>query len=616
MNGLHLKPDEVLARIAAQRRPRPSLETNFVRPAAGEEQIIANCWEEVLGIEPIGVDDNFFNLGGDSLHMTRIASRLNERCGVELPMTQFFSDPTIAALAKFVRSARERESTGSDRSDRVVISTTPRVTAATRPQPSVVSHGLIATVAIATAGRPAALERCLAGLTRMLRQYDRAPRILITDGSEDAPAAAANRRIVDRAAQEYRGAIALADRDAIQSFAARLVEAGFEKDLISFSLPGTDEFRLGSRLGASRNLHLLATAGEAILSLDDDIDCRFAPAPELNAEGIGVDLSADDPAQVWIYPDRRTLLSTLPFGDYDLVAGHEKLLGQTTAEARVRVTLGGLAGDCGWGTPSCYLFIDDASFRRLAATDESYRAGVTSREMLRVAPRWLVSGRVENLIAATFAADGRTPLPPFVPIGRGSDVVFGRLLKAIEPAAAFGHLPWAIQHEPIESRRFSPGEILRSASTTDVKGMFCALLTDRSVDWNRSARGDLAAARRHLTDLANLPAPDFLQQLIDGRTQQIDGEIEFLTQRLSSLGSVSPASRRDLETYRASLAHSRGEATSAVPAELLYRRELPTAVEDARRIARLFAQLLGAWPEMLAQTQTLRRAGIDPFTTS
>src|SRR2546421_62055 len=99
MNGLHLKPDEVLARIAAQRRPRPSLETAFARPADGDERIIADCWEEVLGLEAIGANDNFFDLGGDSLHMTRIASRINERSGVELPMTQFFNDPTVAALA-------------------------------------------------------------------------------------------------------------------------------------------------------------------------------------------------------------------------------------------------------------------------------------------------------------------------------------------------------------------------------------------------------------------------------------------------------------------------------------------------------------------------------------
>jgi hypothetical protein len=396
---------------------------------------------------------------------------------------------------------------------------------------------------------------------------------------------------------------------------------------------------LGSRLGASRNLHLLATAGEAILSLDDDIDCQFAPAPELDEAGIDVDLSADDPAQVWAYPDRQSLVAALPWADLDLIGEHEKLLGRFVSdftppssrgesvpppngltvggvpsprenEPRVRVTLGGLAGDCGWGTPSRYLFLDDQSFRRLAETDECYRAGVTSREMRRVAPRWLVSGRVDNLIAAMFAADGRSPLPPFVPVGRGSDVVFGRLLKAIEPSASFGHLPWAIRHEPVEQRRFSPGEILRSATTTDLKGMFCALLTDDGpVD-------GLATAARSLAQASRLAAPEFLQQLIDRRARQIDGEIEFLTQRLSALGRAAPQSRRDLEAYRSSLARSRGEATSAVPAELLYRRELASAVEAAQRIVGLFSQLLAAWPELIAQTRLLQHTAFDPFASS
>lgn len=634
MNRLHPSPADVLARMAAQRKPRPAIDTPFASPDDADERILADCWAEVLELQEVGADDNFFHLGGDSLHMTRIASRVRERCGVELPMTQFFTDPTIAALAKFVRSERERESVGSDRSDGLVISATPRVTAATRPQPSVVSDGLITTVSIATAGRPAALERCLAGLTRMLRHYLRAPRILIIDGSEDASTAAANRAIVDRATQAYGGTIALADRNAMQSFAARLVEAGFEKDLISFSLPGTDEFRLGSRLGASRNLQLLASNGEAFLSLDDDTDCRFTPSRQLDERAIDVDLRGDDPAQIWGYPDRTTLLSKLTFGDFDLLAGHERLLGRAVDElqpaatdlgrrraddasfhpnaaACVRVTLGGLVGDCGWGTPSRYLFIDDASFRRLSESDDVYRAGVASRDMLQVAANWSVSGRVDNLIAATFAADGRTTLPPFPPVGRGSDVVFGRLLKTTQPEAAFGHVPWAILHEPVQARHFSPGEIVRSAATTDVKGMFCALLADIAAS---DPRISLASIGQRLIEIGTRSVADFQHHVVTCRRVQIDHEISFLTARRQSVPSSS-APQRDLDAYLQSLRRSRDQPTSAIPAECLYGREVPIAAHLARRIVTQFGHLVCAWPDLIAETRRHHRAGTGAFSS-
>ena len=86
--------------------PRPELETPFVAPSTDDERAIAAVWQEVLGVEPVGVDDDFFALGGHSLAAVQIGTRLSARLGVELDMRDFFNAPTVAHTAALLASRR------------------------------------------------------------------------------------------------------------------------------------------------------------------------------------------------------------------------------------------------------------------------------------------------------------------------------------------------------------------------------------------------------------------------------------------------------------------------------------------------------------------------------
>src|SRR5207244_8820364 len=81
---------------------RPELATEHVAPRNDAEQIIANIWQELLGIQHIGVHDNFFELGGQSLLATQIVARVRTAFQGELPLRKFFESPTVAALAEAV----------------------------------------------------------------------------------------------------------------------------------------------------------------------------------------------------------------------------------------------------------------------------------------------------------------------------------------------------------------------------------------------------------------------------------------------------------------------------------------------------------------------------------
>ncbi|MDF5721978.1 MAG: beta-ketoacyl synthase N-terminal-like domain-containing protein [Rhizonema sp. PD37] len=79
--------------------PRPRLRNVYVAPSNEIESTLADIWQQILGIELVGIYDNFFELGGDSLFAAQLVSRLCKTFEIELPYKNFFSGPTVAELA-------------------------------------------------------------------------------------------------------------------------------------------------------------------------------------------------------------------------------------------------------------------------------------------------------------------------------------------------------------------------------------------------------------------------------------------------------------------------------------------------------------------------------------
>jgi len=71
----------------------------FVAPRTDVEAALAQIWKQVLHLDGVGVDDDFFDIGGDSLYATQVVIRVNRSFGVELAVRAIFDAPTIASLA-------------------------------------------------------------------------------------------------------------------------------------------------------------------------------------------------------------------------------------------------------------------------------------------------------------------------------------------------------------------------------------------------------------------------------------------------------------------------------------------------------------------------------------
>jgi amino acid adenylation domain-containing protein len=109
MPALPLTPNGKIDRHAllAPGRARSERESAFLAPRDSRELTLTSIWENTLRIEPIGVQDNFFDLGGDSLQAMQLLAQIEQAWGRKLPLATLVQAPTVAQLARVLRHEGE-----------------------------------------------------------------------------------------------------------------------------------------------------------------------------------------------------------------------------------------------------------------------------------------------------------------------------------------------------------------------------------------------------------------------------------------------------------------------------------------------------------------------------
>ncbi|WP_414620776.1 non-ribosomal peptide synthetase [Calothrix sp. CCY 0018] len=93
---------------------RPELDAAYVSPRNEIERKVADIWQKILNVEKVGIQDNFFDLGGHSLNVLQVYSKLRELFPNNLAMTDLFKYPTISSISRYLNQEEDSFANQSD----------------------------------------------------------------------------------------------------------------------------------------------------------------------------------------------------------------------------------------------------------------------------------------------------------------------------------------------------------------------------------------------------------------------------------------------------------------------------------------------------------------------
>ena len=100
---------------------RASHELGYVAPRTSMEEVLAEIWLKLLGLKTVGIHDDFFALGGDSLRATRLIAEVHKSLNLKVSVQAFFLEPTIERMAKVLEDQPKEESEGPKKAFHVIL---------------------------------------------------------------------------------------------------------------------------------------------------------------------------------------------------------------------------------------------------------------------------------------------------------------------------------------------------------------------------------------------------------------------------------------------------------------------------------------------------------------
>jgi hypothetical protein len=433
-------------------------------------------------------------------------------------------------------------------------------------------HARIDWLAIPTCGRPALLKRALRSYVANAKKYDRNYSFLIADDSRDASDRALNRRITSEIARRSGGRFFYSSRLDRSRFARALASDGKIPERVT-------RFALLGEIGANRNGVLLQTLSGMVLSADDDTVCHPGTVGGSNPEA----------TETWYFKDRKRALAFVRPAEIDFAAEHERLLGT----GGVILTTNGVAGDCGMGNHrNSVIMMGEPATRARLRTNKAYGAALSSRETVRQS----VEARVTHcgpFMATCFGLDNRQSLPPFFPVHRNEDGLFGHMLLRLLPSALAGHLPFVVEHAPPGRRPIAPADVARVRISE-------VLIAALSLWGSGELGGELG---QHLIVLGELPVSEFvaclqvpLRQRAEAMANRCDGILVRYPHRSGDQWAI------DLKHAVEELRRSAESIGFVLPADV--------TAQTAKKLVRQFGELLCWWPAIVERATELRAKGI------
>lgn len=487
----------------------------------------------------------------------------------------------------------------------------------------------ISTIGIVTADRPASCDRTFRAFTEVVRRHGRRTDYVIVDDSTSERNRALNVQFIRAACSDLGGTVYYAGYREKSRYVELLREAGIDPVLARFALLGENPDRFVT-IGSNRNCLLLDTLGSCVLSVDDDIRPQSVAHPQMkDTVSFRGHVDARD---YWFFEARNSLVNELDWTSVDLLGEHEKILTRSLAamalegqlgpedplstacdhmirsifsgQARVMVTVGGIAGDSGERNYSWLSAASPGTMANLLHSADRFDCATKSREVLGVAADYTVTHR-PFCQTANVGLDNRTGLPPFPPVGRGEDAAFGTLLLS-SPNSFLGHIPFALLHEAEGGRTYESDYQLRFSEILRYLIASCAntsaISTTGGVSWIGS----------QLKELARLKCEDFWHETRHRVRCQMQDSIEAAGRNYSPecFGRLPEYWRRQVGQWHRDSVDSVRDPLRLIPQELRNRYQLLDATTRTKDLIGMMGRLLYEWPDILAASETIRNRGI------
>lgn len=418
-----------------------------------------------------------------------------------------------------------------------------------------------------TRNRPDLLERSILSWFERADHQAKSAIVLVCDDSDSADAE--KTRLVCESAPEGASRIIYFGREGREELARFLVDNGVSEQSARFALFGDQE--VGDPQNLNRNATMLLTVGSRFLSLDDDVIYRTARHPEFSSD---VKFSSSSyPIDFKFFAGRSQLLESIvstddsfvgflsdaagvPFSDLlrsAMISGKVNLadlrsvdLDRLNSGVRVAVASFGSFGHS--GMPSSHVILGlRHRLRETYQNDAEYLLSVESSEVLRVA-RNLTVGFVPTFMSMAFACDNSALLPPFFPMKRSMDGVWGISCALTDPNMAFAQLPIAVYHDPAYDRPH-----LR-ASAVEYRPRFAEYLRVLLLAWGASSVPDCPSDRLrrlgvYLQDLSELTSKQFQCYFRESWIDVVGSQIAQLESLVHDFQGVPGEWARDVESY-------------------------------------------------------------------
>jgi hypothetical protein len=335
----------------------------------------------------------------------------------------------------------------------------------------------ITTLAFVTCNRIFNLSRALESYSSNTKRHGKKVEFAVFDDAQNRDAHSALKELKRRLGVP----IVYAGRDEKLSFIRALANQGIPREVLDFCFFGLEG--VAPTMGANRNAFLLHTVGELAFAADDDTLCRTFQAPDYK-EGvrIGFEQEMED---LRSYPSVDASVNSLLERDLDLLGLHEQALAPavqgflrqqfqkdpqqkldtkimsggfmkliSSGEAKTVVSLNGSVGDSGAVDPTFLLYLSGKGRHRLLSTEKHYNAALEGRQLIRSVQCQTILP-AKKMISMFFGLNNREIVPPFFPVFRSEDTLFGMMVRDCVKNAYFAYAPWILLHLPDKRTGYS-----------------------------------------------------------------------------------------------------------------------------------------------------------------